>query len=89
MKLFNGRSHGYKYKNYHIYVAAYSMKQAAELVSRACYGDEHPDNISVHEIKEYYSKGAWGNQMNGIEATEPCVYVGENYKFDSKPIRVI
>lgn len=87
LKIWNGRGHG-KYDRGYIYVAAYTQKQAAELVSRACYGDEHPNLISLNEIKNYYSFGSWGNAMNGIIPTEPCVYA-ELKKFSGDIIKVI
>jgi hypothetical protein len=74
LKIWNGRGHGRTYGRGDIYVAAYSQKQAAELVSRACYGDDCPDNISTNEIRNYYHADSWGNPMNGIIPTEPCVY---------------
>ena len=89
LKLFNGRCHGRKYQRHHVYVAAYSVKQAAELVSMACFGEDHKDLISVSEISNYYHKNAWGNAMNGIEAIEPCVYMHDETKIDNKPFRVI
>lgn len=79
LKIWNGRGHGNIYGRGHIYVAAYSTKQAAELVSRACFGEEHPDLVSINELNVYYSKGAWGDSMNGIEATEPCVYATKEH----------
>ena len=78
LKIWNGRGHGNTYGRGHIYVAAYSRKQAAELVSRACFGDEHPDLVSTNEIKNYYSD-CWGTPMNGIVATEPCVYATKEH----------
>jgi hypothetical protein len=85
LKIWNGRPHG-KYSRqdgqYHIYVAAYGAKQAAELVGQACEA-----NVSVHEIQEYYSKNCWGNSMDGIVATEPCVYVSDESQFiDRDPV---
>ncbi len=74
LKIWNGRGHGNKYGRGHIYVAAYSQKQAAELVSKACFGDEYGDVVNVNEIRNYYSN-CWGNSMDGITPTEPCVYV--------------
>lgn len=90
LKIWNGRVHGFKYKHHHVYVAAYSMKQAAELVSMACFGNEHTDVVGISEIRNYYKKDCWGNKMVGIEATEPCVYMcmergGDN----NKPFKVI
>jgi hypothetical protein len=74
LKIWNGRGHGKTYGRGYIYVAAYSRKQAAELVSMACFGDENPHVISTNEIKVYYHADCWGNPMNGITPTEPCVY---------------
>lgn len=86
IKIWNGRGHG-KYLNGHIYVAAYSQKHAAELVSKACFGNDQPDIVSSYEIKKYYSPDCWGNSMEGIEATEPCVYAST--KHSDKPERII
>ena len=88
LKIWNGRGHGSEYQNKHIYVAAYSQKHAAELVSIACYGKDHPDLISLNEIRNYYNAGAWGNSMNGIEPVEPCVYYTEGYS-DQEPKRIV
>jgi len=86
LKIWNVRVHGHKYQRHHAYVAAYSMKQAAEMLSMAFYGSEHKDLISINEISKYYHKGAWGNDMNGIEPVEPCVYLCDS---SGKPFRVI
>lgn len=85
LKIWNGRGHG-KYNNGYIYVAAYSNKQACELVGKACecYGP-----ISANELTNYYHKGAWGNDMDGIVPTEPCVYVQEKRFGTDKPKRII
>jgi hypothetical protein len=87
LKLWNGRGHG-KYTRGHISVAAYSQKQAAELISIACYGPEYPNNIRVNEIREYYSD-CWGNVMSNIEPTEPCVYIKEEAFSDKPYIKII
>lgn len=81
LKIWNGRGHG-KYNNSSVYVAAYSQEEAARLVSKACEAF-----VTVHEIKKYYSPDCWGRQMDGITASEPCVYVAERY--DGKPKRII
>lgn len=89
LKIWNGRSSGSKYNRHHVYVAAYSTKQAAELVSLACFGVGRKDLIPVREINVYYSKGAWGDTMNGIIAEEPCVYMCDERSPNNKPFRVI
>ena len=87
LKIWNGRGHG-KFNNGSIYVAAYTKKQAAELVSKACYGDDAPNVINVREISEYYNEGSWGNEMNNIDPTEPCVYASEKL-YGEKPKKII
>lgn len=90
LKIWNGRCHGHKYgRHYHAYVAAYSMNQAAEMLSIAFHGSEHKNLISTNEISNYYHKGAWGNKMDGIEATEPCVYLCDERLSENKPFRVV
>lgn len=83
LKIWNGRGHG-KYQNGRIYVAAYSQKQAAELVGTAC-GFNYP--IGISEIRNYYSFDCWGTDMQGIVPVEPCVYASERY--GGKPLKVI
>lgn len=80
LKLWNGRGHG-KYQKKHINVAAYSKKQAAEIVGIACEA-----RVSTTEITEYYGD-CWGNDMQNITPTEPCVYIKEKFS-KSEPVRV-
>ena len=83
LKIWNGRIVGNKYNRGHIFVAAYSVKQAVELINEACGAF-----IGPSEINNYYSKGAWGNSMEGIIPTEPCVYV-QIGGFSEKPVKII
>jgi len=83
LKIWNGRGHG-KYIKGYIYVAAYSKKQAAELISTAC--DTY---ITATEITDYYSEGSWSNSMSDIIPTEPCVYATDKYYATDKPIRIL
>lgn len=78
LKYWNGRGHG-MYSRHHISVAAYTQKQAAELVSRACYPNSRSAVpwINVREIREYYSP-CWGDDMDGVVPDAPCLYVKEN-----------
>lgn len=80
LKYWNGPGHGI-YRKAHINVAAYSQRQAAELVAKAC-----ETNISLGDIKIYYSP-CWGNSMDGITPEGPSVYVEES--FSRKPIKKI
>lgn len=68
LKLWNGRGLG-RLDRQHINVAAYSQKQAAELVSTAS-----GINATVGEIKNYFAP-CWGNPMDGIIPTVPCLWV--------------
>lgn len=69
LKIWNGRGHGV-YNNYHISIAAYTQKQALEMLASVC-----KSYISPNEIRTYWCD-CWGNDMNGIEPTEPCLYAG-------------
>lgn len=80
LKIWNGRGYR-KYNSGHIYVAAYSQKQAVELICKAC-----ECYIGVYEIQNYYSN-CWGNPMDGIVPTEPCVYASKELR--DKPIRIL
>lgn len=80
LKIWNGRGHG-KYDIKHISVAAYSKKQAAEIIGIAC-----ECHVSVSEITVYYS-ACWGNGMMDIIPVEPCVYIEEKYG-KATPVRV-
>jgi hypothetical protein len=84
LKLWNGRGCGKKY-NGHIYVAAYSVKHAVEIINKAVFG-EGSTMVTPHEIRTYYAPDCWGNAMDGIVPTEPCVYASERYL--DKPILI-
>lgn len=81
LKLFNGRAHG-QYLNSSFSIAAYTKKQAAELIGKATGSTAN----YTTEIREYYAD-CWGSNMAGIIPTEPCVYVtGIKY---SEPLRLV
>jgi hypothetical protein len=82
LKKWNGRGAGNgQYKNGHTYVAAFSKKQAAELINQALEA-----LVTVYEIDHYYAP-CWGNAMNGIEPLMPCVYVTKDHT--QKPIKLL
>jgi len=84
LQIWNGRGHG-DYNKGHFYVAAYTKKQACELISIAAGRSDWP--ITLYELNTYYSN-AWGNTMDGITPTEPCVYATKDYH-DKTPIKVV
>lgn len=61
------------------YVAAYTQKQAAELIAKACGYLASDGSRFLSEIRIYYTKGSWGNPMDGITTNEPCVYHQTSY----------
>lgn len=79
LKKWNGRAQDFN--NGHANVAAYTQKQAAELLSKAYRG-----NTTVNEVRNYFFQ-CWGNNMDGIEPTEPCVYHQKTY--NDKPVRIL
>lgn len=82
LKKWNGRGHGKDYISGTFYVAAFSKKQAAELIEKVS-----GNYIRIHEITNYYSD-CWGSSMNGIEPVEPCVYYND-YSKQKTPLRLI
>jgi hypothetical protein len=79
LKIWNGR--GFDNKS-HLYIAAYSAKQVIELVKKAC-----GLTLTSRELNIYFVKGCWGNAMEGIVPTEPCVYASKD--FFGKPEKII
>lgn len=73
LKKWKGGMNSGKYKNMDFYVAAYSRKEAAEIVSTIT-----GNRITESHIKIYCAM-CWGNAMNGIEPTEPCLYVNKKF----------
>lgn len=67
LKKWNGRDG--KGKGGKFYIAAYTQTQAAELYAKAVGFSRG----ALGEIMNYYSN-CWGNAMNEINPTEPCVY---------------
>lgn len=81
LKKWNGRGH-FQYQNCSLFVAAYTQKQCAELVSLACSSKmgNKKDLISTNEIRDYYSFGVWGICMDHINIEDikyPSVWVQE------------
>lgn len=83
LKKWNGRGHGRDYNKGTFNVAAYSKKQAALLISQV----NGCSYVTVSEITNYYHN-CWGNDMDGIEPTEPCVYY-TTYSSKDKPLKLI
>jgi len=92
LKLFNGRD--WDCCGGHLYVAAYSIKDAAELASaayRKIKGLENRPDIkmtTISEINVYWHKGCWGNNMNGI-SPERGVWWTEKEYGTPKPVRIL
>jgi hypothetical protein len=70
--LMNGRWGGRNQQ--HVYVAAYSKADADRLLQQAS-GIPHS---FMNEINVYFSKGCWGNAMDGI-TPERGVWVTDNW----------
>ena len=82
LKIWNGRGN-YKEWQYY-YVAAYSIKQAVEIINT--YGNA---NIGDNEIRKYFHKDCWGDAMDGIVPTEPCLYAVKSHSsYNTPPIKL-
>ena len=87
LKIWNGRwygrqedADGIRYDR--VYIAAKTMAEAI----RMCAKVGNPQ-IDYHEMKNFFSQGAWGNSMADV-AVEKGVWLGvRNDK--SKPVRVL
>ena len=78
IKIFNGRWGTIG----HAYVGALSQKHAVELLNRIPgYG-----SMTLSELQNYWSKGCWGNAMNGID---PQVGVWVQEKWNDLVKRII
>ena len=78
VKIFNGR-----FRNTtHIYIGAYSIADAARILQQAY----DTPTTQINEITVYFSKGAWGNSMEGIKP-ERGAWVQEHHS--EKPKRII
>jgi len=70
LKLYNGgQIYTGDFKRCYFYVAAYSFKHCIELLNEATGTNSIPS-----QMNPYWNKDCWGNAMQGIEPTEPCVY---------------
>lgn len=62
LRLFNGRGdYGRNNLDGHLFVAAASKAEAVRLLKQAGYS-----TITIGEFNMYWSKDAWGNNMNDI-----------------------
>lgn len=96
LKLFNGRD--WECRGGHLYVAAYSVKDAAELSSaayRKINGLEDRTDIAattISEVNVYWSKGCWGNDMNSITPERGVWWVKKSYGAtpeEKTPMRIL
>jgi hypothetical protein len=70
--LFNGGD--WNHSGGHLFIAAHSISDAARLMELArikvknlkCGSDTFLVNRNIREIREYFSKGVWGQTMQGI-----------------------
>jgi len=82
LKLWNGRCHSGKYSQHTVYVGAYSRAEAVRIMLTA--GILH---VTSSEVANYYSEGAWGNDMVQYIEDKPCVWVKPK-ELNSKPVKI-
>lgn len=78
LKKFNGRFRDHQ----HIYIGAYSINDASEILKEA-YG---VGRSCKNEINVYFNKSCWGNPMEGIELERGAWVQGTD---NDKPKRII
>lgn len=70
LKLFNGGD--WSSRGGHLYVAAYSQQDAVNLMNlayrrmRGYPDDADQGSTTLNTLQVYWSKGCWGNRMEGI-----------------------
>lgn len=74
LKIFNGPDHYFiSIATSHLYVAAYSQKDAIDLLNEAyrkyhnLEGRKDVKPFTYNLLKTYWNKGCWGTNMKGIE----------------------
>ncbi len=83
LKVWNGGGiYQGEYRNFSINVCAHTKKEAIELICKHL-----APNISASHFSDFFSN-CWGNDMQGIEPTEPCVYVCNGYGNNLKRIKI-
>ena len=95
LKLFNGGD--WNARGGHLYVAAYSVKDAVDLVNEAYRKlkghADRPDIApqTVYDFNVYWHKNAWGNQMSGITPERGVWWVEQEFGPGSgeKPKRLL
>ena len=87
LRLFNGRFKNHK----HIYIAAYSLADAARILAEAYnkeQGSSYTDSSMTYEILTYFSKDCWGTRMLGIEPKRGA-WIQSEYDYNDPPQRII
>jgi hypothetical protein len=95
LKIWNGRSCIWEaklpeelrgHRSYHMYIAAYSVADASRLINEF---NGYERNYA-QEIKIYFSKGCWGNSMEGI-TPERGIWISHDDMDIAKqtPVRII
>ena len=66
LRLYNGRGDFQKWE--HFFVAAGSDKEVVELLKKAGHA------VTLHEVRGYFHKDCWGDQMKGIRPDHKGVW---------------
>jgi hypothetical protein len=83
----NGRGdYGYRGLDGRLFVCAASKADAVRLLVQAGH-----ERMNAREFNKYWSKGAWGNSMEGVERERGVWFTPEKKEWDSnfKPIKLL
>ena len=83
LKIWNGRG-DFRKLDGHLYVCAYTQKDAIELLNQA--GHEH---MTTRELSTYWSANCWGTSMAGITPERGVWFVHKSEPSTAKPRRLI
>ena len=85
LKLYNGRFG----RQDHIFIAAYSNADAARILDEAYQTIGYGSSGMLNEINVYFSKGCWGNPMEGITPERGAWVEDGRFRSEHKITKII
>ena len=78
LRLYNGGD--WDHRGGHLYIAAYSVKDAVAITNEA-HGKvrKNPHGMTEYWFNTYFYKGAWGRRMDGIVPERGVWWVRQDY----------
>ncbi len=89
LKIWNGRD--WYCRGGHLFVCAYSQKDAVELSNEAYrkVSKSRGEKTTLSEVRKYWSMGYWGNDMKDITPERGVWWTPQQGGFNAQPIKRI